>query len=326
MSTQNKTSIQVTELNYSKTRLDKWLAEQAVNLSRSHIVHLIDRDLVRVNGHLTKASYEIRLGDVIEWIQPDIESTELIATDIPLDIKYEDTDLLVINKPSGLVVHPATGHQQDTLVNGLLFHVKNLSMKNQNRPGIVHRIDKETSGLLVVAKNDVSHEQIAQQFKDKTTHRTYYAVVSGSIKKESGTIQSYLIRNPSDRKKYCSLREKNKILNQFTGVLEHAKWAITHYQVLQRASGMTLVKLQLETGRTHQIRVHLSELGYPIIGDITYGYSSKQAAIKHLNRFYLHAAELGFIHPRTQKKLHFYEPWPVNDARQLLQWGFKDVQ
>lgn len=317
MSTPNKITLAVTELNYSPTRLDKWLAAQIPQLSRSHIVYLIEKHAITVNKKPVKSSYEIQMRDVIEVIQPEVESTELKPTDIPLDIKYQDSDLLVVNKPAGLVVHPAAGHQQDTLVNALLFHVQNLSMKNQQRPGIVHRIDKETSGLLVVAKNDMAHEKLAQQFKNKTTHRIYYAVVAGVVKKDQGTIQSYLIRNPKDRKKYCSLREKNKIVQTFAGEIENGKWAVTHYEVLQRTSKMSLVKLQLETGRTHQIRIHMSELGHPIVGDVTYG-----SAYKSLPRFYLHAAELGFIHPRERKSLKFVVPWPTEDNKKIKSWGF----
>lgn len=325
MSTPNKTTLVVSALPDKKIRLDKWMAEQIPDLSRSHVAHLIENHQVTVNSQMAKASQLLKLNDVIEVIIPEVESTELLPADIPLDIKYEDQDLLVINKPSGLVVHPAAGHQQDTLVNALLFHVKDLSMKNQNRPGIVHRIDKETSGLLVIAKNDVAHEKLALQFKNKTSHRIYYAVVAGVIKKDSGTITSYLTRNPKDRKKYSSLREKNKIITEYTGDKEQAKWAVTHYQVIQRTSKMTLVKLRLETGRTHQIRVHLSESGHPIIGDFTYAYFAKNQLPQDLHRFYLHAAELGFVHPRTQEKLSFTENWPTADLQKLASWGFKYV-
>lgn len=322
MSTQNKTTLVVSELTDQKLRLDKWLAEQISDLSRSHAAHLIEIEQVTVNGHFVKSSHVVKLNDVVEVSLPETESTELIPVDIPLDIKYQDQDLLVVNKPSGLVVHPAAGHQQDTLVNALLFHIKDLSMKNQNRPGIVHRIDKETSGLLVVAKNDLAHEKLALQFKNKTSHRVYYAVVSGVIKKDKGTVGSYLSRHPSDRKRYSSVKDKNKIINQFSGDLEHAKWAVTHYEVIQRTSHMTLVKLRLETGRTHQIRVHMSELGHPIVGDAAYGYSAKNQLPKDLKRFYLHAAELGFVHPRTSELLSFIERWPIEDQKLLAAWGF----
>ena len=177
---------------------------QSHQLSRSHIIQLIDQGHITVNGKTVKSSYVIRMKDQIELVLPETQPTKLVAADILIPIQYQDEDLLVVNKPSGLVVHPSAGHEQDTLVNGLLFHVKNLSMKNEERPGIVHRIDKETSGLLVVAKNDRSHEKLSEQFKNKTTHRVYYAVVTGMLKKQKGTIQSYLIRNPSDRKKYSS--------------------------------------------------------------------------------------------------------------------------
>ncbi len=326
MSTQNKTTFIVSDLENQKTRLDKWLAEQISDLSRSHAASLIEANHVKVNGVGAKSSYVIKNADIIEVTLPEVESTELVPVDIPIDVRFEDEDLLVVNKPSGLVVHPAAGHHQDTLVNALLFHVKDLSMKNQKRPGIVHRIDKETSGLLVIAKNDLAHEKLASQFKNKTSHRVYYAVVSGVVKKDSGTISSYLMRNPSDRKKYSSLRQKNKIVNQYGGDIENAKWAVTHYQVIHRTSKMTLIKLRLETGRTHQIRVHLSELGHPIIGDAIYGYSAKNQLPKDLTRFYLHAAELGFLHPRTSSPLSFTVDWPEEDLKLIQSWGFPYVR
>jgi len=322
LNTPNKISYVISEENYSAVRLDKWLTTQSNDLSRSHIIQLIDQNHITVNGKPVKSSYVIRMNDKIELLLPETKPTTLVPADIPIPITYEDEDLLVINKPSGLVVHPSAGHEQDTLVNGLLFHVKNLSMKNEERPGIVHRIDKETSGLLVVAKNDKAHEKLSQQFKDKTTHRVYYAVVTGMLKKEKGTIQSYLIRNPADRKKYCSMRENGRVVTEFTEVIEHAKWAVTHYEVMKRLKHLTLVKLQLETGRTHQIRIHMSEAGHPIVGDITYGYPNQLLKNKGLKRFYLHAAELGFIHPRTNEEMLFSAPWPAEDEAMLKSWGF----
>ena len=295
---------------------------QSHQLSRSHIIQLIDQSHITVNGKTVKSSYIIRMKDQIELILPETQPTKLVAADIAIPIQYQDEDLLVVNKPSGLVVHPSAGHEQDTLVNGLLFHVKNLSMKNEERPGIVHRIDKETSGLLVVAKNDRSHEKLSEQFKNKTTHRVYYAVITGMLKKEKGTIQSYLIRNPSDRKKYSSLRENGRIVTEFTGVIDHAKWAVTHYEIVKRLPHLTLVKLQLETGRTHQIRIHMSEAGHPIVGDVTYGYPNQLLKNKGLTRFYLHAAELGFVHPRTNEEMKFLAPWPPEDEKMLESWGF----
>jgi 23S rRNA pseudouridine1911/1915/1917 synthase len=322
LNTPNKITYVISKENYSETRLDKWLTTQSNNLSRSHIILLIDQGHITVNEKPAKSSYVVRLNDKIELLLPETKPTELVPADISIPIQYEDDDLLVVNKPSGLVVHPSAGHEQNTLVNGLLFHVKNLSMKNEERPGIVHRIDKETSGLLVVAKNDRAHEKLSQQFKDKTTHRVYYAVVTGMLKKEKGTIQSYLIRNPTDRKKYCSLRENGRIVTEFTEVLDHAKWAVTHYEIVKRLPHLTLVKLQLETGRTHQIRIHMSEAGHPIVGDVTYGYPIQLLKNKGLTRFYLHAAELGFIHPRTNEEMKFTSPWPPEDEKMLKSWGF----
>ncbi len=322
MNTINKISYVITTENYSAIRLDKWLSNQANDLSRSHIIQLIDQNHIMVNGKSVKSSYVIRMNDEIEINRPQTRPTALIPTDIPISIIYEDEDLLVVNKPSGLVVHPSAGHEQDTLVNGLLYHVKNLSMKNEERPGIVHRIDKETSGLLVVAKNDRTHEKLSEQFKNKTTHRIYYAVIAGVLKKEKGIIQSYLIRNPVDRKKYCSRRENGRIITEFEGVLDQAKWAVTHYEIVKRLAHLTLVKLRLETGRTHQIRIHMSEAGHPIVGDTTYGYPPQLVKNKGLKRFYLHAAELGFIHPRTQETMIFTAPWPSEDEKILKSWGF----
>ncbi|MBC7752964.1 MAG: RluA family pseudouridine synthase [Moraxellaceae bacterium] len=312
----------ISEENDTAVRLDKWLTTQPNDLSRSHIIQLIDQSHITVNGKTVKSSYLTRMTDKIELILPETQPTKLVAVDIPIPIQYQDDDLLVVNKPSGLVVHPSAGHEQDTLVNGLLFHVKNLSMKNEERPGIVHRIDKETSGLLVVAKNDRAHEKLSEQFKNKTTHRVYYAVVTGMLKKEKGTIQSYLIRNPSDRKKYSSLRENGRIVTEFTEVIDHAKWAVTHYEIVKRLPHLTLVKLQLETGRTHQIRIHMSEAGHPVVGDVTYGYPNQLLKNKGLTRFYLHAAELGFVHPRTNEEMKFLAPWPPEDEAMLKSWGF----
>lgn len=322
MSTPNKSTYVVSEANYSQTRLDKWLVAQATGLSRNHIVHLIDNGHVFVNQKTVKSSYVVRLKDVIELDIPETQTSGvLVPLDAPLDIKYEDDDLVVINKPSGLVVHPAAGHEQDTLVNILLHHIKNLSMKNENRPGIVHRIDKETSGLLVIAKNDFTHEKLSEQFKNKTTHRLYYAITEGVFKKSKDILSSYLIRNPNDRKKYCSLKVNSQILRVNQGDLEQGKWAVTEYKVLKSAQKKNLVELRLQTGRTHQIRVHLSEIGHPIVGDVTYGYSVKKQKENNLTRFYLHAAELGFVHPRTGEALNFSVPWPAEDQAQMASWG-----
>lgn len=323
MNQKNKVQITVDLENYQEARLDKWLSLNLENISRTQITDLIDRGLILVNSKNEKTSYKVKINDKIEITLPDLVTTELKPAEIDLEILFQDDDLLVVNKPSGLVVHPAAGHQDDTLVNALLFHVDHLSMKNEKRPGIVHRIDKETSGLLVVAKNDYTHEKLSEQFKKKTTHRIYYAVVEGKLRQAQGTVQSYLARHVNDRKKYSSLRENGKIIQKWRGDIDHAKWAITHYQCLQSVDQQKhLVRLQLETGRTHQIRIHLSEQGLVIVGDLLYGYNSKKYQAEDLKRFYLHAAELGFAHPRTQQNMMFKTPWPSEDLIRLKNWGF----
>lgn len=305
-------------------RLDRFLASLPEIFSRSFAQDLIEKKLILVDGKEARASLALKLNQVVEVSIPEVaEPSELIPYDFPLDIVFEDDDLIVLNKPSGLVIHPAAGHEQDTLVNALLHHTKDLSMKNEQRPGIVHRIDKETSGLLVVAKNDLAHEKLAQQFKDKTSHRIYYAVALGSLARKSGTMRSYLSRHPSDRKRYASIRENNKIVSAFDESFQDGKWAVTHYEKLGQSSGLSYVKLKLETGRTHQIRVHMSEMGNPLVGDIQYGYSQQKAKNEKLSRFYLHAAELGFTHPTTNEKMLFKIDWPSADRQRILDWGFR---
>jgi 23S rRNA pseudouridine1911/1915/1917 synthase len=307
-------------------RIDRWLAEkpelkQAIP-TRSFAQNLIEKNCITVNKKNIKVSYQLRLNDLIEIQLPEKKSIGLIPYDFPLDILFEDDDLLVVNKPAGLVVHPAAGHEQDTLVNALLFHTKNLSMKNEERPGIVHRIDKDTSGLLVVAKNDFAHEHLSLQFKNKTTHRIYYAITEGPIIKQSGTHQSYLARHATDRKRYASKKENNKVIHTYRGDIDSAKWAVTHYRWIETSSAKNLFQLRLETGRTHQIRVHMSEAGQPLVGDAMYGYPAKKKKDLGIHRFFLHAAELGFNHPRTQINLMFACPWPLEDLQKIKSWGF----
>lgn len=314
----------VTE-DFHDRRLDHFVATLSEISSRSYAQALIKKNQVLVDGQPSKVSTALKSQQKIEIFLPDeVVSTELIPYDFKLDIPYEDDDLLVVNKPSGLVVHPAAGHQQDTLVNALLFHTKNLSLKNEQRPGIVHRIDKETSGLLVVAKNDFSHEALSQQFKNKTAHRIYYAAVEGLVKKKSDSVQSFLSRHPTDRKRYSSVRLNNKIIHVFDPHFDQGKWAVTHYEKVATASNMSYLKLKLETGRTHQIRVHMSELGHPLVGDVAYGYSKQKHLKNSLSRFFLHAAELGFVHPRSAQSLMFKAPWPPLDIQQLIKLGFSN--
>jgi 23S rRNA pseudouridine1911/1915/1917 synthase len=307
-------------------RIDRWLTEKIelkdIISTRSYAQSLIEKKCITVNQKIIKSSYQLRLNDIIEIQMPEKKSMGLVPYDFKLDIIFEDDNLIVVNKPAGLVVHPAAGHEQDTLVNALLFHTQNLSMKNEERPGIVHRIDKDTSGLLVIAKNDFTHEHLSQQFKNKTTHRIYYAVTEGTLKKTSGTLQSYLSRHPTDRKRYASKKENNKIINLFVGDVESAKWAVTHFKYLESASGKNLFQLKLETGRTHQIRVHMSENGQTLVGDLMYGYSAQKMKQLNINRFFLHAAELGFVHPKTNENLLFNCPWPDSDLKIMKSWGF----
>lgn len=313
-------------------RLDKALALRPEILTRSRASHLIEEGLVTINGRGAKASSVLKKGDQIEVQLPEPVSAELVGYEIPLDILFEDEHLIVINKPSGLVVHPAAGHAQDTLVNALIHHAKDLSMKfGEQRPGIVHRLDKETSGVLVIAKNDRAHENLTQQFKERSIHRIYFAVCIGSLKPSQGVIQSYLSRHPGDRKRYASVLGKDrKIQTAKIPEPEIGKWAITHYETLKSNSGLSYCKLKLETGRTHQIRVHLSEKGAPIAGDALYGADKKvktlnskgvQGDLKNLSRFLLHAAELGFIHPVSGETLFFAQPWPAEDEKLISSWG-----
>jgi 23S rRNA pseudouridine1911/1915/1917 synthase len=315
-------------------RLDKALALRPEIETRSRASHLIDEGRVTVNGRPAKSSLALKAGDEISIQLPEPEPTELVAYDFPLDILFEDEHLIVINKPSGLVVHPAAGHAQDTLVNALIHHTKDLSMKfGEQRPGIVHRLDKETSGILVVAKNDKAHELLTKQFKDRSIHRIYYAVCIGVPKPSKGTSHSYLARHPGDRKRYASvLGEDRKIQTTKEPEPSIGKWAVTHYDMLNNHGGLSYCKLKLETGRTHQIRVHLSEKGTPIAGDDLYGAEKKikniaskkiQSDLKSLQRFLLHAAELGFTHPFSGKELLFEKDWPADIKTLIQEWGLE---
>lgn len=269
-------------------RLDKFLISK-LNISRNKVQEMIKEKLIMVNNKFLKSGYFLKTGDVVEVLGQLKEETNAKPENMDLDALYEDDDVMVINKPSGMVVHPAAGHFTGTLVNGLLYHTKNLSDSNGNlRPGIVHRIDKDTSGLLVVAKNDYAHEELAKQLKDKTLSRIYVALVSGRINHDTGTIDAPIGRDPSDRKKMC-----------VTDV--NAKDAVTHFRVLDRYKTSTLIEVKLETGRTHQIRVHMKYINHPIINDPVYGSSKNTTPFGQM----LHAKELSFIHPVTKKKMTF---------------------
>ena len=275
-------------------RIDKYLSEAFQDKSRSFIQGLIEKDGIKVNNKIPKSNYKLKSLDEIEVILPEPEMLKVDAEEIPLDILYEDEDVIVVNKKQGMVVHPAPGNYNGTLVNALLYHCKDLSSINGViRPGIVHRIDKDTSGVLVVAKNDESHNKLSEQLKDHSMKREYYALVEGRLKSEKGTIDKPLARNKKDRLKIS--------------VVEGGRRAVTHYEVLERYNGCTLIKCVLETGRTHQIRVHMASIGFPLIGDALYGFKKQKFK---LNGQMLHAKTLGFIHPTKNKYVEFTTDLP----------------
>lgn len=276
-------------------RLDSFLAENLPELSRSGAQKLMESGDVLVNGKVVKKNYKTRMGDEIEVSLPEPQVVDIQPEDIPLDICYEDDDVIVINKPKGLVVHPAPGHWSGTLVNALMYHCKDSlsGINGELRPGIVHRIDMDTSGLLIVAKNDFAHAALAEQLKDHSLSRIYEAVVVGNIRSDSGTIDAPIGRHPVDRKK-MAVTEKN------------SRPAVTHFEVLERYQGYTHLKLRLETGRTHQIRVHLSWQNHPIVGDGVYGRGKELG----LSTQCLHARQLTFRHPRTGENVTVTCPLP----------------
>ena len=280
----------------SGERLDAFLARQGEGLSRSVAQKLIEEGLVTRNGKRPKKNAKLTPGDKIEYSLPEAKPVGIAPTQMALDIVYEDDDLLVINKPKGLVVHPAAGHQDDTLVNGLLYALgDDLSgINGELRPGIVHRIDKDTSGLLAVAKTDLAHAMLASQLKDHTMARTYEAIVVGSFREDSGTVDAPIGRHPSDRKKMC-VTERN------------SKNAVTHWEVITRYRGYTHIRCRLETGRTHQIRVHMALIGHPILGDTVYG--RKKPELGQSSQC-LHAAVLCFQHPRDGHLVVTYADLP----------------
>lgn len=275
-----------------KGRLDKACSEIFSDYSRSQIKQLLDGGNITVNGKTEKAKYKVKSGDVIRLEEPETKMLELRPENIPLDIVYEDDDVIVVNKPQGMVVHPAPGHDEHTLVNALLYHCPLSTINGTFRPGIVHRIDKDTSGLLMVAKNDKAHRSLAKQLKDKTNIREYVALVHGRIAEDEGTINAPIGRSLKDRKKQA--------------VVKDGRNAVTHFEVLKRYRDYTFVKCILETGRTHQIRVHMKYIGHPLVGDPLYG---PKKTIKGNGQF-LHAGKLGFVHPTTGKLLVFEAPLP----------------
>lgn len=281
-------------LNPNNLRIDKYIAENLPEISRSYAATLCEEGKVTVLGKAVSKKYQPKDGDIIEIDLPEPESLDLIPENIPLDILYEDEDVIVVNKPQGMVVHPANGNTSGTLVNALLYHCgENLSAINGVvRPGIVHRIDKDTAGLLVVAKNNDAHNALAEQLKERKASRRYYALVNGNVK-EAGTVNKPIGRHPKDRKKMA--------------VVQGGREAVTHYNVLENFSGYTLLECILETGRTHQIRVHMASLGHSLVGDRAYGIAKEK--IKTEGQL-LFAKTIGFKHPRTGEYMEFTAELP----------------
>ena len=280
----------------SGIRIDRYLSEMNEELSRSYIQKLLKEQKITVNGSAVKANYKVQEGDEISVAVPDIKEPDILPEDIPLDILYEDNDVLIVNKPKGMVVHPSAGHTSGTLVNAVMAHCgEHLSgINGALRPGIVHRIDKDTTGALLICKDDVVHRDLAEQLKEHSIKRRYRAVVQGNLKEDEGTVNAPVGRHPTDRKK-MAINHKN------------GKEAVTHYKVLERFGQATYIECRLETGRTHQIRVHMASLGHPLLGDTVYG-SSKNPY--HLQGQALHAMILGFVHPVTGEYMEFEAPLP----------------
>ena len=288
-------SLQADE-TYMDERLDKFLSAMLPDQSRSYLQKIIKDGNVLVNGEPKKSSYRLEYGDEVTADLPELKSPDIEPENIPLDILYEDADVIVVNKPQGMVVHPAPGHTSGTLVNALMFHCGDelSGINGEKRPGIVHRIDKDTSGVLMVAKNDMAHQSLAAQLAEHSITRKYNAVVYNGFTEDEGTVDEPIGRNPQDRKKMAVTQK-------------HSRHAVTHYRVIERMEKFTLIEAQLETGRTHQIRVHMTYIGHPLLGDMVYG--PKKQPI-HLEGQALHARVLGFIHPRTGEYLEFEAPLP----------------
>lgn len=277
-------------------RIDKFLSDEFPELSRSYIQKLIKEEQITVNGKLIKANYKINSDDLVVIQQPELKEPDILAEDIPLDILYEDSDLLIVNKPKGMVVHPSAGHYSGTLVNALMFYCKDdlSGINGVMRPGIVHRIDMDTTGSLLVCKNDFAHQHIAEQLKEHSSKRVYHAIVHGVLKEDEGTIDAPIGRHPIERKK-MSINHKN------------GKEAITHYKVIQRFKDYTYIQCQLETGRTHQIRVHMASIKHPLLGDTIYGPAKCPFKLQGQT---LHAKIIGITHPRTEEYIEVDAPLP----------------
>lgn len=280
----------------SGERIDKFLSRNCENLSRSYIQKLLKDGNIMVNKLAVKANYKIASGDVIQIRIPESEPLDILPEDIPLDILYEDSDILIVNKPKGMVVHPSPGHYTHTLVNAVLYHCGgNLSgINGVIRPGIVHRIDMNTTGSLLICKNDRAHQILAEQLKEHSITRRYHAIVHGNIKEDSGTVDAPIGRHPADRKKMSTKSQ-------------HGRHAVTHYRVLERFGSYTYIECELETGRTHQIRVHMSSIGHPILGDDVYGPARCPFKLEGQT---LHAKTLGIVHSSTKEYMEFDAPLP----------------
>lgn len=296
MSEENKLSFQV-EPSEAGQRIDRYLSEKLPNLTRSYLQKLIGEGFVLQKGKPVKNGTKTLAGEQIEVTVPEAEEPEILPEDIPLDILYEDADVILVNKPKDMVVHPAAGHYSGTLVNALMYHCRDglSGINGVLRPGIVHRIDKDTTGVLVVCKNDKAHNALAEQLKDHTITRRYRAIVCGNLKEDEGTVDAPLGRHPQDRKKMAIVRQGGRR-------------AVTHYRVLERFGSYTYIECRLETGRTHQIRVHMASLGHPLLGDEVYGRTKSPF---HLEGQTLHAMVLGFQHPTTGEYVEFEAPLPA---------------
>ena len=303
----------IVEKSLPKERLDKFLSGKFPAASRGALQRLVEQGHIRVNGKIVKPTHSPRAGEKIEIHWPEPKSAEAQPEEMPLDILFEDKSLLVLNKPAGLVVHPAAGHEEHTLVNALLHHCRgSLSgIGGVARPGIVHRLDKETSGCLVVAKNDETHLALSKQFASREVEKIYNAIVCGGLEREAGEIRAAIARHPTHRKRMAALDD------------DSGRAAHTSYRILERLNSATLVEARIHTGRTHQIRVHFQFVGHPLVGDGIYG-ARQNARLKELTnyaapRVMLHARELSFIHPRTEKQMMFVAPMP-KDFRQALKF------